>query len=212
MISSKEVVSNSFSRHEGHLRARSQPGYGWEMESLRPAKLLLDFESLFPPEGTDGRVIDLACGDGHNGIFLAMKGCHVVLADRSEESLQAARDSAFDLGVQVEIWRVDLEEEGVNPLEGRLFDGILVFRYLHRPLMPFIRDALGPGGILVYETYTRDQAAFGKPRNPNHLLEPGELLKWFGDWEVLHQHEGIFSNPTRAMAGIVCRKRVSSKQ
>jgi tellurite methyltransferase len=176
------------------------------MKWTGPARLLTDFESLFPPEGSEGKVIDLACGDGRNGIFLAAKGCHVVLADRSEESLETARALASGLDVQVQLWHVDLEEEGVNPLAGRLYDGILVFRYLHRPLLPFIRDALGPGGILIYETYTREQAKFGKPRNPSHLLEPGELWRWFGDWEVLHHYEGVFSNPTRAMAGIVCRK------
>jgi SAM-dependent methyltransferase len=177
------------------------------MESLKPAKLLLEFESLFPPEGHECEVVDLACGEGHNGLFLALKGCRVVLADRSEESLQTARDLAAGLGLQVALWRVDLEEEGVNPLEGQAYDGILVFRYLHRPLLPFLRDALKPGGILIYETYTIEQARFGKPQNPKHLLEPGELRKWFGDWEVLHYHEGILSDPTRAMADIVCRKK-----
>ena len=31
------------------------------------------------------------------------------------------------------------------------------------------------GGVLVYETFTRAQAARGKPTNPAFLLEPGEL-------------------------------------
>lgn len=196
----------------GGLARPTWQGYGVYMELSAPAKLLSDFESLFPPEGSEGKVIDLACGDGHNGIFLAAKGCQVVLADRSEESLETARALASELGVQVQLWHVDLEEEGVNPLEGRLYDGVLVFRYLHRPLLPFIRDALRPGGILIYETYTREQAKFGKPRNPKHLLEPGELWSLFGDWEVLHHYEGVFSNPTRATAGIVCRKQVVSSE
>ena len=176
---------------------------------MKPAELLLQYANLFPADASGGEIIDLACGDGRNGIFLARKGCRVVLADRSEESLQKARTSASDLGVQVTCWLVDLEQEGVNPLEDRTFDGILVFRYLHRPLMPFIRDALSPGGILIYETYTVEQAQYGKPQNPKHLLKPGELKEWFGDWDVLHYHEGTFANPTRAMAGIVCRKTVS---
>jgi tellurite methyltransferase len=189
-----------------------EPNRGERMDPLKPAKLIRDFENLFSPEDPEGRIIDLACGEGHNGLFLAMKGCRVILADRSEESLQRARKLAAGVGVQVAFWRVDLEEEGVNPLEGRTYDGILVFRYLHRPLLPSIKKALNPGGILIYETYTIEQAQYGKPRNPKHLLEPGELRRWFGDWEVLHYHEGILPDPTRAMAGIVCRKTVISNQ
>ncbi len=176
------------------------------MRVPKPAQLLLDFQSLFSQEGHGGLVIDLACGEGHNGIHLARMGCHVILADRSEEFLGTARVLASEAGVSVTFWQVDLEEEGVNPLEGKTFDGILVFRYLHRPLLPFIRRALRPGGILMYETYTVEQAKLGKPRNPNHLLNPGELRTWFGDWEVLHYFEGIVRNPERAMADIVCRK------
>jgi hypothetical protein len=51
-----------------------------------------------------------------------------------------------------------------------------------------------------------DQAQFGKPRNPDFLLKPGELMNWFKDWHVLHHFEGIQENPKRAIAQIVCRK------
>jgi len=178
------------------------------MQEPTPAQLLLDYQDLFSPEGRADPVIDLACGEGHNGIFLARKGCRVVLADQSEERLQKAAELASAAGVSVTLWGVDLEEEGVNPLEGRRYSGILVFRYLHRPLFPCIIKALVPGGILLYETYTLEQALIGKPRSPNHLLRPGELKKWLGDWDVLHYHEGTLMNPKRAMAGIVCRKPV----
>lgn len=176
------------------------------MDPLTPAQLLLNYQDLFSPESSTKPVLDLACGEGHNGILLAAKGCRVVLADRSEKMLQKADETASRAGVSVTLWRVDLEEEGVNPLEGKTYSGILVFRYLHRPLFPHIMSALMPGGILIYETYTLEQAKIGRPRNPDHLLRPGELKQWFGDWVVLHYHEGTFMNPRRAIAGIVCRK------
>lgn len=176
------------------------------MESLRPAQLLLDHQDLFSPENCSSPVLDLACGEGHNGIVLALKGCRIVLADRSSAALEKARELASALNAPVTIWQVDLEQKGLNPLEGKSYSGILVFRYLHRPLFPYIVEALMPGGILAFETFTLEQAKFGKPRNPDHLLKPGELREWFGGWSVIHYHEGIFMNPKRAVAGIVCRK------
>jgi len=72
----------------------------------------------------------------------------------------------------VTIWKVDLERPARTRSRGE-YSVILVFRYLHRPLMPCIRKALRTGGFLVYSTYTVDQAQFGKPRNPDFLLKPG---------------------------------------
>ncbi len=171
-----------------------------------PDELLTQYSYLFSDDLKDYPVLDLACGDGHNGIFLASKGFSVVLADRSEEALSQARLNAHAAGVSVQFWQVNLEQEGVNPLEGRTFSAVLVFRYLHRPLIPCITKSLKQGGILMYETFTTEQARFGKPKNPNHLLKAGELLTWVRDWEVIYTFEGIIGVPPKAIAQLLCRK------
>ena len=102
---------------------------------------------------------------------------------------------------------MDLEEGEENPLPEETYTGIMVFRYLHRPLMPNIKKALQGGGILLYETFTVDQPRFGRPHNPDFLLKPGELLSWFGDWDIIHHFEGIKEKPKRAIAQLVCRKK-----
>jgi SAM-dependent methyltransferase len=172
-----------------------------------PDELLLQSSYLFSDVPRDYPILDLACGDGHNGIFLASKGFSVVLADRSEDALRQARLNARSAGVSVQFWQVNLEQEGVNPLEKLTFGAILVFRYLHRPLIPCIKKSLKKGGILVYETFTTEQVRFGKPKNPDHLLKPGELLSWFQGWEVIHSCEGIIGDPPKAAAQLVCRQR-----
>jgi SAM-dependent methyltransferase len=174
--------------------------------ALSPDALVASFSDLILAERPEGPVLDLASGDGHNGLFLAAKGLPVTLADRSEEALQKAKETADGIQTKVTIWKVDLEKPGENPLTEEAYSAILVFRYLHRPLMPCIKKALRTGGFLVYSTYTLEQAQFGKPRNPDFLLKPGELMDWFKDWKVLHHFEGIQENPRRAVAEIVCRK------
>ncbi len=176
------------------------------MNGFGPDKLLTHYSYLFSEDLKDYQVLDLACGDGHNGIFLASKGFSVVLADRSEEALSLARLNAQAAGVTVQFRHVDLEQEGINPLEGLTFGAVLVFRYLHRPLIPCIRKSLKQGGILMYETFTTEQARFGKPKNPDHLLKAGELLSWFYDWEVIYTFEGVIGVSPKAIAQLVCRK------
>ena len=171
-----------------------------------PDSLLRDHLHLFTPELKQYPILDLACGDGHNGMYLASKGFPVILADRSEEALQQASHSAGSLEIPMEIRLIDLEQESINPLENQMFSAILVFRYLHRPLIPCIRKSLRKDGILVYETFTVEQVKFGKPKNPDHLLKPGELLSWFRDWEVIYTFEGVVGEPPKAIAQLVCRK------
>jgi tellurite methyltransferase len=170
---------------------------------LEPAELLRQFGGLFL--GLSGPVLDLAGGSGRNGLYLASLGAQVLLCDRDAQALARAQQQARDLGLQISTWQVDLEAGG-DPLPAETYGGIIVFRYLHRPLFPSIRRALMPGGLLAYETYTLDQPRFGKPTNPDFLLRPGELRETFFGFEIIHAFEGILENPTRAAAQIVCRR------
>jgi tellurite methyltransferase len=170
-----------------------------------PDPLLKTFASLLLAEDLAGPVLDLACGNGHNGLYLAGLGAPVILADRSAEALDQARKGAAGKGLPVTFLEVDLET-GANPLEEEYYRGLLVFRYLHRPLIPCIKKGIRQGGLLIYETFTTRQARYGRPHNPDFLLQPGELAAWFQDWQVLHSFEGLLADPARAVAQIVCRK------
>lgn len=174
---------------------------------LEPAPLLLKYISLFTDGNLPGPILDLASGEGHNGVFLAIHNLPVVCWDRSREALDSAKSLAARHGAAIETRQVDLEQTG-NPLAEDSYGGILVFRYLHRPLIPCIRKALRERGLLIYETFTTDQPKFGKPHNPDFLLKPGELRQWFEDWEIIHYFEGIEEDPIRATARIVCYKPV----
>ena len=178
---------------------------------MAPNPLLLRFSSLLEDADLEGPVLDLACGSGENGLFLAGLGLPVVLADRSADALEEARRSAAQRGLTAEFWEVDLET-GANPLPEEYYRAVLVFRYLHRPLIPHLRRTLRKGGIVIYETFTVEQPKYGRPHNPDFLLQPGELAGWFQDWEIIHQFEGLLKDPPRAMAQIVCRKPAGHAQ
>ena len=181
-------------------------------KAWKPATLLIAHSDLFTPETVSGPILDMAGGYGHNGIFLAKKGLQVTICDVAEEALERARKSARKADLKVKLWQLDLEAERANPFDEEAYGGILVFRYLYRPLMPCIKKALKADGILIYETFTVKHTQFGKPHNSDFLLKEGELKDWFKDWQIIHYFEGILENPKRAVAQIVCRKLTTTKE
>jgi SAM-dependent methyltransferase len=138
-----------------------------------------------------GAVLDLAAGAGRHARFLARMGFEVDAVDR-DASLFA------DPPPEVRLLQADVEE-GAWPYEGRLFDGIVVTNYLHRPLLPLLVRSLEPGGVLVYETFAHGNEKFGKPSNPSFLLAPGELLETVrGKLRVLAFEDLVVSDPRPA--------------
>jgi tellurite methyltransferase len=176
---------------------------------LRPAPLLMKYHAVLRDEFLTGPVLDIACGAGHNGLYLASWGASVRLVDRDETRLAAVRSLADQLGLCVDVDRLDLESGEQPVLPPLTYGTVIVFRYLHRPLIPSIKETIRPGGILMYETYTVEQCRYGRPRNPAFLLEPGELRGWFDNWEMLHAFEGELQRPLRVVAQLVCRKPIN---
>jgi len=172
-----------------------------------PAALLQQHLPLLVEAAARGEVLDLACGGGQNGLLLAKHGASVVFADRNQAALGSCEKAAQQIAERIRLWQVDFEAADTTPLAGQQFAAILVFRYLHRPLIPAIRQALMPGGLLVYETFTIENRQFGRPNSKNFLLQPGELPEWFDDWEILHYRELVEQQPVgRAVAQLVARK------
>lgn len=141
-----------------------------------------------------GRVLDLAAGSGRHTQALRDKGYSVVAVDRDAAALRAR--FAGDGGCA--IVELDLEDGAPWRLGGG-FDGIVVTNYLHRPLLPVLADALAQGGALIYETFMAGNERFGKPSNPDFLLQPSELLTAFGgSLTIVAFEQGIVAAPRRA--------------
>ena len=169
-------------------------------------------------------VLDLACGSGRNGLYLVNQNIPVVFADIKESALEQVESTVtrhhYEEKSTTDFWQVDFEQdsfeqEELKPLAGKSFSAIIVFRYLHRPLFEQIKQAVIPGGYVVYETFTVDQPQFGRPKNPNFLLNHGELAELFSDWTIIHSFEGVIdaknadannASGKQAIAQIIARK------
>ena len=156
-------------------------------------------------------VLDLACGNGRNGLYLVENDIAVTFADINSAAIEQLKQHASRTEHQqfMNFWSVDFEQEANMPLANKHFAAIMVFRYLHRALFDQIKQAILPGGLIIYETFTTNQPQFGRPKNPDFLLKPGELLNVFSGWEVLYNFEGIIESAIgdkQAIAQIVARK------
>ncbi len=111
-------------------------------------------------------------------------------------------------GIQLDL--IDLESKAW-PYAASQFDGIVVCRYLHRPLMPRLIESVKPGGVLIYETFMQGQQEFGRPQNPDFLLNENELLEIvtagssIAKFSILAFEQGMLET---AMLQRVCASRV----
>ncbi len=174
------------------------------------AQLLVDNLALLTELEIQSGILDLACGKGRNSLPLLEHNLPVIFADRDGQALAAVAEQVSHLsGDQqklAEYWQVDFEEADTTPLAGKQFDAVLVFNYLHRPVLPAIREVIRPGGLIVYETFTVDQPDYGRPTNPDFLLAPGELEACFAGWHVIRSFSGTMPTPTRAVANLIARR------
>lgn len=148
------------------------------------AKALLENCHLLPASGSS---LDLACGLGGNAIVLAQRGLESHAWDISTVAINAldqyARQHAIILHTQVR----DLLQQ---PPEPESFDVITVSRYLERELCPAIAQALRPGGLLYYQTYSQQRVSDRGPSDPTYRLAPNELLQLFSQLQpVVYREE-----------------------
>ena len=151
-----------------------------------PSPWIARWAHLIAPGGT---VLDVAAGGGRHARWLAARGHRVTAIDRDG----AAMATLADVGEAIV---ADLEGSGW-PLGGRSFDAVVVTNYLWRPLFPALRDALAPGGVLLYETFAAGNKTVGRPHRPDFLLAHGELLAVAAGLRIVAYEDGFLADPAR---------------
>jgi SAM-dependent methyltransferase len=152
-----------------------------------PASIVRELLPLLP----SGPALDIACGTGRHTLFLAARHQHVTAVDWSGKSPHGGIDL-----VHADLERLELPESS--------FELILCLQYLQRSLFPQILRGLRHGGMLLFETFTQSQLEFADgPRNPEHLLEAGELRTAFPGLKVIFYRE---LRAGQGIASLVARK------
>ncbi|NNE82797.1 MAG: class I SAM-dependent methyltransferase [Alphaproteobacteria bacterium] len=149
-----------------------------------------------------GNVLDIACGAGRHTRYFLSRGHRVSAVDRDVSRMADLHGVAA-----LELHETDLED-GAGRLPNGQFGGVIVTNYLWRPLLPAIVAAVGEAGVLLYETFADGNATYGKPSNPDFLLQPGELLDAVRrQLHVIAYENGMTNDPHPAIIQRICAVR-----
>ncbi len=174
-------------------------------ESVRAHDLVERFAPLIPRRKP---VIDVAMGQGRDALFLARSGFSVYGLERSRVAIDLACAAAGAKGVALQAVLGDARS---LPFRSGRAGAVLVFSFLERAILGELLRLLAPGGILLYETFLKSQNQMGPcgPKNPDYLLDDGELFERFRSLELLFYEEGIYDEQgkRRAVARYAGRKR-----
>ena len=155
-------------------------------------------------------VLDVGCGQGRNALWLAEQGFQVVALDPSPVAIEAVRASAEQRALQIETVRGGF----VDLAATRSFSGILIFGLLQilrreeiRGLLDRVRTWSSRGAIVCVSAWSDRDPSFARVcrewmkvgRNSfahrdgrtRTYLSPGEVVRLFSTWEILHHWEGM---------------------
>lgn len=192
MANDNHETSDSREKWDARYSARLETGD----DTASPAQVLIDYVHLLPAHG---RALDLACGLGANARLLARQGLAVEAWDISPVAIAGLDALARAQGLTLHAEACDALS---RPLPAGHYDVIVVSYFLERELCPAIAAALRPGGLLYYQTFTREGAGDSGPRNPVFRLAPGELLRLFASLDcVVYREEGTLGNTARGLRG-----------
>jgi SAM-dependent methyltransferase len=143
-----------------------------------------------------GRVLCLGDGEGRNSVWLAQQGLRVTAVDIADAGLRKTQRLAAEAGVEVATVHADVTgfDFGSEPWDA------VVSIFLHLPPAPRRAlharavAALAPGGVFVFEAYTKEQVAYasgGPVKEPDLLVAPADLETEFPGCVFVHRFSGV---------------------
>jgi SAM-dependent methyltransferase len=167
-----------------------------EPSLLDPSRWVIRFSHLVRAGGS---VLDVAAGHGRHCQWF-LDGEHSVVAiDRDLTSLRWLEHP------RLQKHEADLEGAEGWPLGDQTFDAVIVTNYLWRSIFDDIVHAVQHDGVLIYETFAEGNERYGRPRRPEFLLQPGELLARVASrLEVVAYEHGYSEQPSARVVQRIC--------
>ena len=152
-------------------------------------------------------ILDFAAGSGRHCCALdpAFSGQFSFVAiDRDYAALAALKARC----PQIKIYQFDLEDTNNWGFTDGGFDIVIVANYLYRPGLDDLFGLIRQDGYLAYETFATGNEAFGRPSNPDFLLQDGELAARLpDDFTILDYFHGRIDQPKPAIIQRLAAKR-----
>jgi SAM-dependent methyltransferase len=128
-----------------------------------------------------------------------MLGYRVVAADISRSALDAV--SATRLARAALCVQFDAD---AWPFRDACFDVVVQVDFLDRRLLPLLRAAVKPGGVVLIDTFAGPASdSVTGPRRSDFRLDYEELEQRFADWELV---QTIDEPPPHARSAVLARR------
>ena len=140
-------------KYMGNIDFWNQKFKNRDNQIMKPEDALVNAVSLFK----EGSVLDIACGDGRNSIYLLSEGFQVTGIDFSQEALQRLRSFANHNNYSVKTYQMDLSEpQWIEKID--TFDNIIICHYrLHAEQLDKIHQYVNRNGILFITGFGHKQ-------------------------------------------------------
>lgn len=166
--------------------------------SAGPNELLASECAGLPP----GRALDVACGEGRNGLWLAERGWDVTAVDFSEVAIDKGRQIAERRGLTLD-WRI--ADVSSDPLPEHAYDLVAIL-YLHTDPLERARwlrrlvCAVAPGGTFFYLGHDPENIkhGLGGPQNPDLLPSVDEICEALSGFRIERAevyHRAVAADP-----------------
>ncbi len=136
-----------------------------------------------------GRALDVACGEGRHGLYLAERGWQVTAADFSAVGIEKARQRGVQRGLSLDWQNVNVCRHAFAPCA---YDLVLVI-FLHTPpaertaWLANAKAAVREGGTFFYLGHDPSNVTLGAggPQDPRLLPAVDEIVASLPEFEVL---------------------------
>lgn len=159
---------------------------------ISPPPVFAAHQSVFP---TQGRALEIACGSGRGGLWLADRGLDYFGVDVSPVAIELARalvaSHRLEHRCRFEVWDLD-----TGLPEGPEVDLLLCHKFREPSLDQQLVERLSPGGLLAIAVLSEVGARPGRFR-----ARPGELVDAFAELDR------IVTGEAGGMAWLIGRKR-----
>ncbi|MDD0852447.1 class I SAM-dependent methyltransferase [Halobacteriovorax sp. GB3] len=193
-LARQAVSGNRFELLSG-IRNNSKSQLFWDKKFNKERYVYGKAPSKFLAENYDyiphgSRVLDIGMGEGRNAVFLATKGYKVTGVEISPIAIRKAKLLAREFDVRIDPVLSSIEDYKV---EKNSLDAIICFYFVDKAINEKFFEWLKPGGILIFEAFTKRQESISKDKEIDlgEVFEEGELLKIFPKMRTLKFEEPL---------------------
>jgi len=169
-----------------------------KMDTIEEWDLLYENADPIPPSrvlsenvhllSNSGRALEIACGLAENSFLLARQGYQVDAYDNSRVAINRVNKKAANTSLSVKAEIKDVIN-CVYPTE--YYDAIVLTHFLEQSISSKIVASLKPGGLLFYQTFTREQVSACGPEELKYRLKSNEVFDMFPELSiVVYREEG----------------------